>query len=68
MSKYFKSREMEGERPFKCYVCKKILLTNIEGEYTIKLNCSRCKTKITLECVDPVPSVLAVKNGELVNL
>lgn len=56
---------MEGERPFKCYVCGKLLCVNIEGEYKIALKCSRCKTKIMLETEKPLPNVLVVKHGEL---
>lgn len=68
MAKFFESKEMNGEIPFKCYVCRNILLTDIEGEYIIKMRCKRCKTKITLETVDPLPVGLVVKHGELVKL
>lgn len=65
---YFYTPEMEGERPFKCYVCGKILVVNLDGEYIIKLSCNRCKTKIVLETRKPVPVILAVKHGELTHL
>lgn len=68
MSQYIETSAVKGERPFKCYVCGKMLLIDIEGEYVIKLNCSRCKTIIRLECRNPLPVVLVVKHGELVNL
>lgn len=67
MSNYIKTFAMKGEKPFKCYVCGKVLLVDVSGEYIIKLNCPRCKTCITLECREPIPAVLAVKHGELVN-
>jgi hypothetical protein len=68
MGNHFMSPAMEGERPFKCYVCKKLLIVDIQGEYVIKLQCSRCKTKIILECMNPVPDILAIKHGELTHI
>ena len=65
---YFETPAMEGERPFKCYVCNKMLLISIEGEYTIHMQCSRCKTKIALESRKPLPDALVVKHGELIKL
>jgi hypothetical protein len=44
------------------------LAVSIEGEYKAKLQCHRCKTKITLETVKPLPNGLVVKHGELVKL
>jgi len=41
---------------------------DIEGEYTVKLKCPRCKTKITLESRKALPDTLVVKHGELVKL
>lgn len=61
MSNYFASDEFEGERPFKCYVCRKMLIMSLEGEYKIQLKCPRCKTRITLETCRQVPMSLAVK-------
>lgn len=61
-----KTECISGERPFKCYVCGKLLCISIIGEYIVKLNCFRCKTKITLECVNPLPNSLVIKHGELV--
>lgn len=68
MGKYFESEAIDGETPFKCYVCNKMLITDIQGEYTVKLKCPRCKTKITLETEHALPDTLVVKHGELVNL
>lgn len=68
MADYFESSEIEGEAPFRCYVCKKTLITDIEGEYTVKLKCPRCKTKITLETEKALPDTLVVKHGELAKL
>lgn len=65
---YFNTPAMKGEKPFKCYVCSKMLAVELEGEYTIKLKCPRCQTQITLETKKPIPSVLAVKHGELTQL
>lgn len=65
---YFPTPAMEGEQPFKCYVCHKLLITHVEGEYTIKMQCPRCKTKITLESKKSLPDALVVKHGELVHL
>ena len=68
MADFFESKELNGEKPFRCYVCHNILLIDVEGEYKIKLRCKRCKTKITLESVNPLPSGFIVKQGELVKL
>lgn len=68
MGNILETPEIQGERPFKCYVCGKILCVSIDGEYVVKLNCPRCKTRVTLECRRPLPSSLVVKHGELVNL
>jgi phage FluMu protein Com len=65
---YFETEAIEGERPFKCYVCSKMLVVDVEGEYTIKLQCPRCKTKITLESKKPLPVALVIKHGELTKL
>jgi hypothetical protein len=65
---YFRTGEIEGEKPFRCYVCNKYLFVHVEGEYVVKLVCPRCKTKIVLECRNPLPNSLVVKHGELVNL
>lgn len=68
MAEYFETESLEGETPFKCYVCGKMLIVDIEGEYVVKLQCPRCKTKITLECKKPLPDTLVVKHGELAKL
>jgi phage FluMu protein Com len=68
MADYFETEAIEGETPFKCYVCGKMLIVNIEGEYTVKLQCPRCKTKITLETKKILPDTLVVKHGELAHL
>lgn len=68
MSAYFNSEAIEGETPFKCYVCNKMLIANVEGEYILKLKCPRCKTKITLETEKALPDTLVVKHGELAHL
>jgi phage FluMu protein Com len=68
MADYFETEAIEGETPFKCYVCGKMLIVDIEGEYTVKLQCPRCKTKITLESRKALPDTLVVKHGELVKL
>ena len=63
---FFETPAIDGEKPFKCYVCNKMLIVDIEGEYTVKLQCPRCKTKITLESRKALPDTLVVKHGELV--
>jgi phage FluMu protein Com len=68
MADYFESESILGETPFKCYVCNKMLIVNIEGEYIVKLKCPRCKTKITLESEKALPDTLVVKHGELAHL
>jgi phage FluMu protein Com len=68
MADFFNTEAIEGETPFKCYVCNKMLIVDIEGEYTVKLQCPRCKTKITLESKKALPDTLVVKHGELVHL
>lgn len=68
MAEYFETEAIEGETPFKCYVCNKMLIANVEGEYVLKLKCPRCKTKITLETEKALPDTLVVKHGELAQL
>lgn len=68
MADYYETEAIEGETPFKCYVCGKMLIVDIEGEYTVKLQCPRCKTKITLQSKKVLPDTLVVKHGELVHL
>jgi phage FluMu protein Com len=68
MGNYFETEAIMGEIPFKCYVCNEMLIADIEGEYTVKLKCRRCKTKITLETEKALPDTLVVKHGELVKL
>ena len=68
MAYYFETEAIEGETPFKCYVCGKMLIVDIEGEYIVKLQCPRCKTKIMLESRKVLPDTLVVKHGELVKL
>lgn len=68
MADYFETEAIEGETPFKCYVCGKMLIVDIDGEYTVRLNCPRCKTKITLESKKALPDTLVVKHGELAHL
>lgn len=68
MADYFETEEIQGERPFKCYVCGKMLVVDIEGEYTIKLQCPRCKAKITVESKKALPDTLVVKHGELAHI
>ena len=63
---FFYTSAMEGETPFNCYVCGKMLVVDIKGEYTMKLMCSRCKTVIVVETKKPLPNGLVVKHGELV--
>lgn len=65
---YNPTEAIVGETPFKCYVCGKVLLVDVKGEYRVELNCTRCDTRIILECRRPLPSTLVVKHGELVKL
>ena len=62
---YYETEAMQGEKPFFCYNCGKMLMINIEGEYTIKMRCARCKTVITVERQNPVPDILMAKHAEL---
>jgi phage FluMu protein Com len=68
MGEYFNTPSIEGERPFKCYVCNKLLIVDIDGEYSVRLQCSRCKTKITLETQKSLPDGLVVKHGILTKI
>ena len=65
---YFETSSINGETPFNCYVCNKMLIVDIQGEYVIKLQCPRCKTKIVLESKNMLPNTLVVKHGELVKI
>ncbi len=68
MAEYFETEAIMGETPFKCYVCGQMLVVDIEGEYIVKLQCRRCKTKIQLETQKALPDTLVVKYGELAKL
>jgi phage FluMu protein Com len=68
MADYFESEAILGETPFKCYVCNKMLVVSIEGEYIVDLKCPRCKTKIRLETEKALPDTLVVKHGELAHI
>lgn len=68
MGKHSMTEAVEGEVPFKCYVCGKMLAISIEGDYIIKMQCPRCKTKITLETERALPDTLVVKHGALTQL
>ena len=79
MADYFETPAILGETPFLCYVCGKRMTVDIEGEYTVKLKCTRCKTKaiakhvdgetsVTLVTEKALPDTLVVKHGELVHL
>ena len=79
MAEYFETEAIMGETPFKCYVCGKMMIVSIEGEYIAHLKCSRCKTssdvehrngetKVTLTTEKALPDTLVVKHGELVKL
>jgi phage FluMu protein Com len=68
MGNYFETEAIMGETPFKCYVCNEMLIADIEGEYTVKLKCRRCKTRITLVTEKALPDTLVVKHGELAHL
>ena len=68
MAEYFYTEAIEGETPFKCYVCNEMLIADIEGEYVVHLKCRRCKTEITLKTIKALPDTLVVKHGELVKL
>jgi len=79
MADFFDSKELRGEKPFRCYICHNIMIVELQGEYIIKLRCNRCKTKtkvthtdgetvVELQTMDPLPVGLVVKHGELVKL
>lgn len=65
MSEYFNTPEIEGEKPFRCYICNELLIASIEGEYVLDLKCRRCKAIIHIESKNPLPDTLVVKYGEL---
>jgi len=65
MSQIRLTGEIQGERPFSCYVCGKVLIVNIQGDYEVELNCPRCKTRISLMLRTPLPDSLVMKHGEL---
>ena len=65
MSQIRLTGEIQGERPFSCYVCGKVLLVNVQGDYEVELNCPRCKTRIHLTLRTPIPDTLMMKHGEL---
>lgn len=68
MAEYFETEEIRGFTPFKCYVCGKMMVVNIVGEYTMELTCPRCKTQVVLKTQKVLPDTLVVKHGALVKL
>ena len=67
MGKVVITKAMQGERPFRCYNCHKVLVLDVQGECRIVLRCSRCKVRITLETSVPIPDALAIRAGALIN-
>lgn len=65
MGKIKFTEESQGERPFRCPMCRKLLLLDVQGEYRMLLQCVRCKTKITLETTATISAALAVRAGAL---
>jgi phage FluMu protein Com len=65
---YFLTPQMKGEKPFNCYVCGKLLIADIDGEYMLKLTCPRCDTMMVIQTKKSLPDELVVKHGELVKL
>lgn len=65
MGKVKMTPESQGERPFRCPMCRKQLLLDVQGEYQIQLICHRCKTRITLKTMQPLPDALALRAGAL---
>lgn len=68
MGVYFETPEIKGETPFKCYVCGKMMVVNLKGEYVLELTCPRCKTEVTLRTKYVLPDTLVVRHGSLVTL
>lgn len=67
MGKLQMTPESQGDRPFRCPMCRKQLLLDVQGECRVVLCCHRCKTKITLETALPLPAALALRAGELLH-
>ena len=59
MSKeYIRTKEMHGEKPFRCQNCSKKMITHIEGHFRVKLDCPRCKAIVIVIMKEAVPEAL----------
>ena len=67
MGRHSVTPEMEGERPFRCPNCRKLLLLDVRSECEIKLMCHRCKAELTVKLPAPLADALALRAGVLVN-
>ena len=68
MGNYFRESGMEGEKPFKCYNCGKLLIADLGGsDYDLLLHCPRCKAHIRVTLQEPLLDELIVKLGGLVD-
>lgn len=59
MSKYFRTPQAMGERPFRCPICNKIVAIFLTGSsYEICMRCNRCKSTIIVACNEEIPAVV----------
>lgn len=67
MGKYVLTKQFEGERPFRCPRCNKLVAVDVQGEFKLVVVCVRCRARLTLEVGEALPPALAMKSGILVN-
>ena len=63
MGKIVLTPEIQGERPFRCFKCRKWLKLRVDSEQVLRLWCRRCKTRYTVETTAPLPDALALRSG-----
>lgn len=66
MGKIMTTKQFEGERPFRCPRCNKLVIADIVGEFKLSIVCVRCHAKLTLEVTEPLPATLLLKSGAYV--
>lgn len=59
---YFRTPEMLGTKPFRCYNCNALMIRHFVGScYEIGLECRRCKCEIYVKCKESIPAAQDVK-------
>lgn len=63
---YFRTQEMQGSRPFRCFNCGAMMIRHFVGNcFSIGLECRRCKCKIHIECKEAIPAAMDIKPDDV---